>query len=323
MAEIAIPTPRVILAEAIREALPFDRLLPALDEAFASGGNAPLRHHHAIGGGDGREAMLLLMPAWQQGRYLGVKVATVHPDNGGRGLPAVFATFLLCEAATGLPLACIEGSELTARRTAAVSALGASYLARTDASRLLVVGAGRVASLLPAAFAAVRPIERVAVWNRRKEGAVVVADALRQQGFDAHPVSSLAEAAAEADIVSCATLATEPLISGAWLRPGTHIDLVGSFTPAMRETDDDCIARARLFVDTEAAVTESGDLAGPIARGVRTAEAIEGSLGDLAAGRARGRRSDRDLTLFKAVGTALADLAAAALVYGSTAPEGD
>jgi ornithine cyclodeaminase len=305
----------MISADQVAYGLRFERLVPALREAFAKGATVPLRHHHGLAQADGSEATLLLMPAWQEGGYLGIKIATIHPSNGRRGLPGVFATYILCDAATGRPLAVLDGSELTARRTAAVSALGASYLARRDASALLIVGAGRVASLLPAALAAVRPIRRVAVWNVRAEGADALAEALRGEGFDAKAAPSLAEAAAEADIVSCATLATEPLIAGRWLRPGTHIDLIGSFTPAMREADDDCIARANIYVDTKAALTESGDLAGPLARGVIGADRIAGTLGQLCAGRAAARQSDDDITLFKAVGTALADLGAASLVH--------
>jgi len=310
--------PRLISAEQVRAALPFATLVPALRDAFARGATVPVRHHHALPQGDGSEATLLLMPAWQDGGYLGIKVATIHPANGRYGLPGVFATYMLCEAATGRPLAILDGSELTARRTAAVSALGADYLARADARTLLVVGAGRVARLLPAAFASVRPIERVLIWNVRAERAAELAETLRAEGFDARPAPALADAVAKADIVSCATLASEPLLAGRWLRPGTHLDLIGSFTPVMREVDDDAVARARIYVDTEAALAESGDLVAPLAAGIIDTAAIIGTVSDLCAGRGSGRGDAAEITLFKSVGTALADLGAAALVHQTT-----
>ncbi len=321
---VDLPPPRMISAGQVRAALPFAALVPALREAFARGATVPLRHHHAIAQPGGSEATLLLMPAWQEQGYLGIKVATIHPGNGRHGLPGVFATYILCDAATGRPLAVVDGSELTARRTAAISALGASFLARPDARTLLVVGAGRVACLLPAAFTAVRPIARVAVWSRRADTAAALADRLRGQGFDARPAPSLSAAVEAADIVSCATLATEPLIEGAWLRPGTHVDLVGSFTPAMREADDACARRARIHVDTLAALEESGDLADPLTRGVIRRDAIAGTLDDLCSGAIEGRREAEEITLFKAVGTALADLGAAALAHRAVCEaEGD
>ena len=316
--------PRLISAEQVRAALPFAALVPALRKAFARGATVPVRHHHALPQDDGSEATLLLMPAWQDGGYLGIKVATIYPANGRRGLPGVFATYMLCEATTGRPLAILDGSELTARRTAAVSALGADHLARVDARTLLIVGAGRVARLLPAAFASVRPIERVLIWNVRAERAVALAEVLRAEGFDARPAPTLAGAVVEADIISCATLASEPLIAGRWLRPGTHLDLIGSFTPAMREVDDEAVARARIYVDTEAALVEAGDLVAPLAAGIIDTAAIIGTVSDLCAGRVAGRGDAAEITLFKSVGTALADLGAAALVHQTTdAPAGE
>ncbi len=288
-------------AAATAAALPFDRLVPALHAAFAAEAEVPDRHHHPLPGG----ATLLLMPAWQRD-WLGVKVVTVHPGNAARGMPAVHSTYLLTEAATGRPALLLDGDTLTARRTAAASALAASFLARPDASRLLLVGAGRVASLLPAAHRSVRRIREVRVWNPTAARADTLAEALRTDGFDAARTDDLPAAAAWADIISCATLSTAPLIQGAWLRPGTHLDLVGAFTPAMREADEDAIRRARVFVDTLAALHEAGELANLTERDVR------GTLETLCRGGA-GRQAD-EITAFKSVGTALEDLAAAMLV---------
>lgn len=294
---------RILNAEATREALPFDRLIPALREAFAAGAEVPERHHHALPGGT-----LLLMPAWQ-GAYLGVKIVTVHPGNAARGLPAVHAQYLLSDAETGRPLALMDGGVITARRTAAASALAASFLAPPNARRLLLVGAGRVASLLAPAHRAVRPIERVEVWNRSPARADALVAELRAEGFDAARADDLEAASGRADIVSCATLSAEPLIHGAWLRPGTHLDLVGAFTPAMREADEEAVRRAAVYIDTDAALQEAGELAG-IPR-----EAVRGTLADLCTGRVVPSAPASGLTLFKSVGTALEDLAAAALVW--------
>jgi ornithine cyclodeaminase len=189
-------------------------------------------------------------------------------------------------------------------------------LARDDAQHLLVLGAGRIASLLPAAHRCVRDIARVSVWTRRPAQAEALVLQLRADGFDAHAVTDLPAAVAAADITSCATLATEPVVHGAWLQPGSHLDLIGSFTPAMREADDACFAGAALYVDTEEALTKSGELLGPLARGVITAASVRGTLAALVRGEAAGRRSHGERTVFKAVGTALEDLAAAMLALG-------
>lgn len=255
---------------------------------------------------------LLLMPAWGarlEGKVLlGAKVVTVFPGNRARGLASVGSSYLLCDGATGQHLALLDGDVLTARRTAASSALAASFLARPEASRLLVVGAGHVAALLPGAYRAVRPITHVAVWNRTRPGAEALTTRLRHDGFAAEAVDDLDAAVQAADIISCATLATEPLVRGARLRPGTHLDLIGAFTPQMREADEDAVRRARVFIDTEAALAEAGELAGLAQR------AVAGTLATLCAG-APGRTSPEEVTLFKSVGTGIEDLAAAGLVW--------
>lgn len=302
----------VVDAAATRSALPFDALIAALRAAFAAGATVPERHHHRLDHPDG-DGVLLLMPTWND-RLLGTKIATIHPGNSGRGLPSVHSIYLLADAASGVPLALLDGNEITTRRTIAASALAASFLARPDAANLLVVGAGRIAALAAEAFAAVRPIRDVTIWNRDAANADRLAGELRAAGVAATAATSLESAVSRADIISCATPSTAPIIRGAWLRAGTHLDLIGSFTPAMREADDACFAAGRIFVDTRDALVESGDLTGPVASGAITADAICGSLADLCAGRIGGRGSVDEITIFKSVGTALADLAAAALV---------
>lgn len=305
---------RVFDAAATRAALPFERLIPALRAMFANGCEMPPRHVHQIAGtANGTAPMTsLLMPAWQAGRFYGVKVINIAPDNAARGLPGLHASYLLHDAKTGVPLALIDGDELTARRTAAASALAASWLAPHAARHLLVAGAGRIARLLPEAHRVVRTgIDRVSVWARNGDRAEACAASLRSRGFDAAAVGDLEATAREADIVSTATLATEPLIHGTWLRPGTHLDLIGGFTPRMREADDACFAAAAIYVDDIEALCKSGDLLGPMARGVFTEADVRGTLTTLSRGEAAGRRDAQERTVFKSVGLALEDLAAA------------
>lgn len=310
--------------EQTRQALDFERLIPALRQLFAMGCEVPARHVHTLPAAGGSSMTSLIMPAWLGGQAYGVKVINIAPGNAALGLPGLHASYLLHDGRTGVPLALIDGNELTARRTAATSALAASWLARDDARHLLVVGAGRIARMLPAAYRVVRPIERVSVWARTRHAAEMLVQELSAQGFDAQAVPELAEAVARADIVSCATLATEPLVQGAWLRAGSHLDLIGSFTPAMREADDDCFRAARLYVDTEEALVKSGELLGPLSRGVISAGDVQGTLTALCRGQAPGRQRADERTMFKSVGTALEDLAAAMLVAGlEPVPDGD
>jgi ornithine cyclodeaminase len=299
-----------------RDALPFDALIAAIDAMFAAGCEVPPRHVHSIAGASGEQGKVLIMPAWQ-GAYMGIKTVNIFPRNAARGMPGLFSTYILYDAATGEPLAQIDGNEITSRRTAAASALAARHLAREDAGNLLVVGAGRVASLLPHAYRVVRPIRAVTVWSRNHDAALALAAELRAGGFAACASDDLEAAVRQADIVSCATLATEPVIRGEWLRAGSHLDLIGGFTPQMREADDACFAGARVFVDTLEALQKSGDLLGPMSRGVFAADDIGGTLEALCRGEKAGRRERQERTVFKSVGTALEDLAAAILVMTS------
>jgi ornithine cyclodeaminase len=314
---------RVVDPETIHRLLDFPSLIEALRTMFRDGCEVPLRHHHAVptaapGESDGT---LLLMPAWQAGGALGIKIVTVFPDNARRSLPAVHGTYILLDAATGVPAAVLDGTALTLRRTAAASALAASYLARPDSSVHLMVGTGALAPHLVAAHAALRPIRRHLVWGRDPDKAAALAARLTAQGIAVAPVADLAAAAGMADIVTCATLAREPLIRGAWLKPGAHLDLIGGYTPEMRETDDDAVTRARVYIDTEAALQEAGDIVQPLRSGVLTRERIAGDLSGLCRKETPGRRDIAEITLFKSVGTALEDLAAARLVSGRLTDE--
>ena len=305
---------RVIEAAELHETLDYASLIEALRRAFRDGCELPVRHHHTIGVPGAPDATLLLMPAWRSGEAVGVKIVSVFPGNAARGLPAVAGLYLLLDGGTGMPRALLDGQALTVRRTAAASALAASYLARADAERLVMVGTGALAPHLIAAHAEVRPIREVAVWGRSAGKAEAVAKRFAVAGFAVRAVTDLAEAVRRADVVSCATLSTEPLIDGAWLPPGVHLDLVGGFTPGMREANDEAVRRARVYVDTrEGACKEAGDIVQPLASGVLTPGAIAADLFDLTRDLRPGRRAATEITLFKSVGTALEDFAAARL----------
>lgn len=307
---------RFVDAAAVERLLDDAALIAALERMFRSPCEVPLRQHHHVATPEGAGGTLLLMPAWQVGRHIGIKSVTVFPDNAARSLPSVAGVYLLLDGLSGAPLAVIDGVALTLRRTAAASALAARYLARKDASRLLMVGAGALAPHLVRAHAAVRPIRHVAIWNRNRPRAEALADKLAGNAFDVGVVDDLEAAAGDADIISCATLSKVPLIHGAWLKPGSHLDLVGGFTPDMRETDDVAMRQASIFVDTRAgAMKEAGDITDPLARGIIGESNIQADLFALCGGIHGGRRTDSEITLFKSVGTALEDLAAAALLH--------
>jgi ornithine cyclodeaminase/alanine dehydrogenase-like protein (mu-crystallin family) len=302
-------------AEETRRLLPFDELIEALRGGFISGCEVPLRHHHTINIPGEPDATLLLMPAWNGTELGGIKLVNVNPGNADRGMGALSASYLLFDVKTGHHLAMLDGGEITARRTVAASALAASYLARPDAETLLVVGGGRLGSLLAYAYRAVRPIRNVIVWGRNLEKCEILATQLNRDGFNATGVTDLRRAVAKADIMTCATLSRTPLVKGEWLKPGQHLDLIGGFTPLMREADDEAIRRSSVFIDTDGAFSESGDIIDPIKNGVLSRQAVKGDLYDLCRNAHGGRRSATEITLFKAVGTALADLAAATLAY--------
>ena len=303
-------------ANQVAEALPYDELIRELAIAFAADTNVPLRAHHEVPVPDGNAGTLLLMPAWQPGGSIGVKIATVFPDNATQGYPAVFASYVLMSAETGIPVAVLDGSEITLRRTAAASALASSYLSRSDASKLLMVGTGNVAPHLVAAHAVARPIEEVCIWGRRREAADKLAASLPPAAFNVSVSENLQQAVGEADIISCATLASEPLIRGDWLLPGQHLDLVGAFKPDMREADSHAVSRAAVYVDTRAGgLAEAGDIVQAIDDGSISEADIRGELRDLVTGACEARASTEAITLFKSVGTAIEDLAAAELAY--------
>lgn len=298
-------------AHDVHTALPWQSLDSALTVAFAEGAESPLRHTHALNATDS----LLLMPAWNQ-RYIGVKVVTVMPMAAAQNAPTVGANYLLLDRTTGRAQALLDGEALTVRRTAMVSAIAARYMARTDARVLLMVGCGRLAPWLVRAHCALRPdISQVVLWGRNHRKVEAAASALRAEGLPVQSATDLPEAVNAADMISCATTATEPIVQSDWVRAGTHLDLVGGFTPTMREVDDTLVGRSRVVVDSyDGALREAGDLTQPMNAGFIGRDHVVAELAELVRGERAGRMHADEVTLFKSVGTALADLAAAALV---------
>lgn len=305
---------RIVSAEEVAAALPWPALVERLATTFRAGVESPPRHHHTMHRPDG-EATMLLMPAWERAGYIGVKMVNVFPQNADHGLPAISGVYFLSEGAHGRPLACLDGSELTRRRTAAASALAARELARQDASTLLVVGTGKLAPMVIEAHAAVRPITRVRIWGRTSGKAQKLAAEYADR-FETEAVTDLESAAREADLISCVTLSTEPLIRGEWLAAGTHLDLIGAFRPNMRETDGECLRRGEVFVDTFAGARgEAGDIHQAIDEGAFDFDEIRADLAELLLAKQPGRSSGQAITVFKSVGASLEDLAAAIEVW--------
>jgi ornithine cyclodeaminase/alanine dehydrogenase-like protein (mu-crystallin family) len=301
---------KVLSAAEVAHAAPYRDIVEALRQGFKEPATTPVRHHHD----PLPTTTLLLMPAWTA-QWTGLKVVTVKTDNPALGLPTVQGSYLLLDNATGAPVCMMDGTELTRRRTAAASALAADYLARPDASVHTIVGAGALAVHFARAHATVRPIFKTLICNRTTEKAEAVAAQLRQGGMQAEACETEA-AVRQADIVSGVTGSNVALIKGAWLKPGTHVDLAGAFKPTMRETDGDAVGMASVFVDTRGgALAEAGDLIQAAAEGKFDFKDVKGDLFDLAQGNHRGRQNGREITLFKSCGTALEDLATAVMVH--------
>ena len=293
------------------DALEFSSLIEALRHAFRSADTtAPPPHRYTIPAPPDLTGTLQISPAWRIGDRFGVKITaafdTASGELGGEG------AYVLMDARTGKSLAVFDAAALTARCTAAASALAASYLARPDCERLLLVGSGLLASHLLAAHASVRPIRNVLVWDRDTDKAERLAHRLTRRTLKVAATDDLQRAVNGAHIVCCIAAEPEPILNGHWLPLGVHLDLVGGATPALRQADDETLHRARVFVDTRAAaLAETGDLAQPIRAGAFNPDDVAGDLFDLTRGTRAGRRFHDQITLFKSVGHALEDLAAA------------
>jgi alanine dehydrogenase len=283
-----------------------------LRRVFLSNAVSPPRAHYDLGALD-RSRTLLLMPSWQPDGYIGVKIATVFADNAARGLPSVNAAYVLLSGNSGQPCAWMDGRALTLIRTAGVSALAADLLAPSAPAVLLMVGTGVLSRYLIEGHLAVRRYESVLIWGRDRAKAAAVARELDARGWPVSVAGDLEAAARSADVISCATLAEQPLVKGAWLKSVCHLDLVGSFKPGMREADDDCLRGATLIVDTLTALEECGELMLPLAAGVIAKESVVSLNGLLKRPAAARPRPDR--TVFKSVGVAQADLAVAQFLF--------
>lgn len=300
------------------QALPYGLLTRELPNLLRTKTDVPQRHVHILHQSDEPDASLLLMPAWgKRGGMGGVKIVNVTPGNTARNLPCVTASYLLFDELTGEHKALLDGGELTARRTAAVAAVAADRLTAKDVGSLLLVGSGRIARELAFAYRAIRPIESVQVFSPTEANAQKLVHALNAAGFKAAVCTNLEASAKAADIIACATLSNLPLIKGEWLRAGQHVALIGGYLPDMREADDEAIKRAQIWVDTYAAMSEAGDLVGPLSHGIVQFDDIRGTLSDLCAV-TQIDGVDSAITLFKSVGDAAQDLAAATLAVSAS-----
>lgn len=307
-------------AEAVHAALPWPLLIAALREAHR--GPMPMSDVVLQGDPAGGPGQFVTLPGWAPGGPVVVKMVGVFPQNTGLTppQPVVQGLVALFDGATGAPRLVADGAAMTARKTAGDSALGAAVLARADAQDLLVVGAGALAPHFAMAHLAARPsIRRVTIWNRTAARAEVVAADLRAQGIDATATEDLDAAVARADVISCVTMSDRALVKGALLKPGAHLDLVGAYMTTLREADDEALARGTIFVDTRRNMEGGGDLSQAVAAGVIGWDAVQADLFDLVQGRAAGRVSDDQITVFKNNGGAHLDLFTAAILAGTGA----
>ncbi len=307
--------------EEVAAALPWAALISSIEDIFvADNAVAPERTVHPVEVPGRVDSALLLKPGWLVGDVIAVKVVTFFPENGELDMATINAGVLLFSAVNGTLLGACDGNVLTAMRTPAASAVAAKRLARAEAKTLLVVGTGALAPMTAKAHSAVRDYDRIEVWGRSAEKAQLVVDSLLGAtdlgGAEVVASGDLDASVTAADVITCVTGATSPLVKGALVKEGAHIDLIGSFTPTMRETDDETIRRSRVWVDTIADGSLAGDIAQPLASGILSLDDIQGDLAQLVAGTCPTRNDETEITLFKSAGTALEDVAAAKLVFG-------
>jgi ornithine cyclodeaminase/alanine dehydrogenase-like protein (mu-crystallin family) len=302
-----------------------DRLLPMRDciELMASTlaslarGDAVLPLRTVIRIPESRDAFAVMPACLTNPRTIGAKIITVFPGNHGTALDSHQGAVLLFDPTNGSLAALLDATAITTIRTAAVSAVATRALARDDASTLAILGAGVQGHAHLEAVCAVRPIKTLRVWSRDAEHAGKLADVGRERfHLDATVSSTARDAVHDAAIVCTCTSAAEPVLEGAWLSPGTHVNAVGASTPNAREVDSALVAAARLYADRrESALKEPGDILVPLREGAITPDHIVGEIGELLIGRAAGRGDDREITLFKSLGLAVEDLASASHVY--------
>ena len=303
---------RHFTAEEIAERLPYEALIAALKDAAAQSIAAPPRQ--IINMND--QSKLLLMPAYSYRQRMGMKAITVFEGNQEKGVETIQGLYCLFDSDNGTPLATFDGSEITARRTAATSALAASLLAEADAEKILICGSGKLVPYFVDAYRAIRPKASFQIWARNGEAARRRADEIsKRRSCTIEVADALEKAVSSAHIISAVTSARSPFLKGRWIEKGAHLDLVGAHTTEMAEADPTCFRRARVFVDCrEAAMEEAGDLIAAINDGAMKESEIEGDLFELSSGKVKLDRAPGDITLFKSVGHAFEDLVAATLV---------
>jgi ornithine cyclodeaminase len=308
----------LILSEAdVRCVLSMDDLIAAMETALArfSSGEVlqPVRTVLQVGP---QQAFFGVMPAFiGEPAVLGTKLVTVFGSNAAAGLPTHLATIVLLDPSTGALLAIMDGRYITEARTAAVSAVSVKLLARPDAGVLAILGSGVQARSHLDAIGRVRTLRGVRVWSPTREHRERFCREMQPQARTPIAASDSAEEAVrDADLIVLATSSREPVLRGAWVRDGAHVCAVGACRPDQREMDTPLVARGRVFVDSRAgALAEAGDVLLPIAEGAFHPARIAGELGELAGGRAPGRTSSADVTIFKSLGMAVEDVAAAHL----------
>ncbi len=305
-------------SKAIEKALPYPLLVKALAHGLQLAIEAPPRSHLNP---NHDASCVLIMPAWRPHQLMGVKLVSVWPGNNVKGESAVSGVYVLISCENGHPVAVLDGTTLTLRRTAAAAALAARKLARQDSTTLAVLGTGALSVPLVQAHLDVMPFQNVLVWGRQASKAQTVVAQLQQQGIAASLATDIEQTLAQADVVAVATTATEPFICTGWVRPGTHVGLIGAFTAQMAEAEPSLMPLAKVFADSRDAVLEKGgEVFQAIQQGIITPSAIQADLAELAAQPENHVwRKAQDITVYKSVGFASLDLIAAELIYNTTA----
>lgn len=301
--------------EQIESLFSYREFIPLLKDYFTKDITSPHRPHYPIDNGTSDPNMLLLMPAWQVDEYIGIKLISIFKENPKVGLETINGLYVLMSGKTGLAISTFDAATITAKRTAATSALASSFLAREDSKTYTMLGTGKLCAEFINAHHSIFEIDTAQIWGRSFEKAQAKATALSGTGINVVAVSDKSEAISQSDIVSAATFSKTPIVFGNDVKSGTHIDLVGSYLPDYREADDELIKKATVVPDTKAALAESGDLVIPLANKIITESDLKTNLITLCKDESLGRISREEITCFKSVGYALEDLAIAVYLY--------
>ena len=307
---------KIFTADQVHQTLAYPGFIDTLASTFGGNFTMPPRQLMPLAPGGPGHDVFAMLPAWNDD-VIALKAFTYFPENQAPDL-TVYAQILLFGRKNGAPLALVDGTSVTYRRTAGVSALASRFLSRTDSEEMLLINTGRLAPFLIDAHASIRPLKRIRIWGRNAAKANQLAQKLGQDrpGLEITAIDRIESGCATADLIVCATNSPEPLVHGAWVRPGTHTDFIGNHNPEHRECDSALIAKAKVWLDSKTnCFREAGEILIPIAEGKITADHILGDLAMLCRGEAPTRSSDQEITLFKSVGSALGDLAGARAVW--------